>query len=171
MKRILATLLICTLALGLAACGGKAESGNAVAGEEAAVENENKAGEPALTEEETTEADLNWHDSDSRTTHEQNDPSFRTEIGSEPVDLAGYATVYLGYPIWWGEEPRIMDTFVETYSFDGITVIPFCTSASSGIGSSGSNLAANAGTGNWLEGRRFSLGTLEEELAAWIEEM
>ena len=58
-------------------------------------------------------------------------------------------------PIWWGEEPRIMDTFVESHSFDGITMIPFCTSSSSGIGRSGQNLADNAGTGTWLDGKRF----------------
>jgi hypothetical protein len=78
---------------------------------------------------------------------EQNDASVRPEIGSEAVSLDGYTTIYIGYPIWWGEEPRIMDTFVESYSFDGITMIPFCTSGSSGIGRSGQNLADNAGTG------------------------
>ena len=61
---------------------------------------------------EYTDADLDWNDSDSRTTHEQNDPSARPEIGSDPVSLEGYTTIYIGYPIWWGEEPRIMDTFV-----------------------------------------------------------
>jgi glutamate synthase (NADPH/NADH) large chain len=66
----------------------------------------------------------------------------RPEIGSETISLEGYSTIYIGYPIWWGEEPRIMDTFVESYSFDGITMIPFCTSSSSGIGMNG-NLAAD----------------------------
>ncbi|MCR4781751.1 MAG: hypothetical protein K5851_03240, partial [Lachnospiraceae bacterium] len=58
----------------------------------------------------------------SRSTKEQNDSSVRPEIGSETVSLDGYTTIYIGYPIWWGEEPRIMDTFVESYSFDGITM-------------------------------------------------
>ena len=117
---------------------------------------------------EYTDADLDWHDSDSRTTHEQNDPSARPEIGSDPVSLEGYTTMYIGYPIWWGEEPRIMDTFVESYDFDGITMIPFCTSGSSGIGRSGQNLADNAGSGNWLEGARFGGGASEDELSTWI---
>ena len=118
---------------------------------------------------EYTEADLDWNDSDSRTTHEQNDASVRPEIGSEPVSLEGYKTIYIGYPIWWGEEPRIMDTFVESYGFDSITMIPFCTSGGSGIGRSGQNLAENAGSGNWLEGARFSGSASEDELRSWIE--
>ena len=118
---------------------------------------------------EYTETDLDWNDPDSRTTHEQNDASVRPEIGSDPVSLEGYKTIYIGYPIWWGEEPRIMDTFVESYDFGGITMIPFCTSGGSGIGRSGQNLAENAGSGNWLEGARFSGGASEDELRSWIE--
>lgn len=118
---------------------------------------------------EYTEADLNWNDSDSRSTREQNDSSVRPEIGSEAVSLDGYTTIYIGYPIWWGEEPRIMDTFVESYSFDGITMIPFCTSSSSGIGRSGQNLADNAGSGTWLDGQRFGAGASEDEIRSWIE--
>jgi len=118
---------------------------------------------------EYTDEDLDWNNKDSRTTHEQNDASVRPEIGSDPVSLEGYTTIYIGYPIWWGEEPRIMDTFVENYDFNGITMIPFCTSGSSSIGSSGQNLEDNAGSGNWQEGARFSGGASEEELKSWIE--
>lgn len=113
-----------------------------------------------------TEADLNWNDKSSRTTTEQNDKSVRPEIGSEKISLDGYSTIYVGYPIWWGEEPRIMDTFAESYDFTGKTMIPFCTSGGSGIGSSGKNLAQRAGTGNWLEGDRLSADT---DIAAWIK--
>ena len=120
---------------------------------------------------EYTEADLNWNDSDSRTTHEQDDPSVRPEIGSDPVSLEGYSTIYIGYPIWWGEEPRIMDTFAESYSFDGIRMIPFCTSGSSGMGRSGKNLAENAGSGDWQDGKRFGAGASEDEIRSWIEEL
>ncbi len=120
---------------------------------------------------EYTEADLNWNNSDSRTTHEQDDPSVRPEIGSDPVSLEGYSTIYIGYPIWWGEEPRIMDTFVESLSFDGIQMIPFCTSSSSGMGRSGKNLAENAGSGDWQDGKRFDAGASEDEIRSWIEEM
>ena len=118
---------------------------------------------------EYTEADLDWNDSNSRTTLEQDDKSVRPEIASDPVSLEGYTTIYIGFPIWWGEEPRIMDTFVESYDFDGKTMIPFCTSSSSGIGMSGKNLEANAGSGNWLDGERFGGGVSEEELQAWID--
>ena len=118
---------------------------------------------------EYTDEDLDWNNKDSRTTHEQNDASVRPEIGSDPVSLEGYTTIYIGYSIWWGEEPRIMDTFVENYDFNGITMIPFCTSGSSSIGSSGQNLEDNAGSGNWQEGARFSGGASEEELRSWIE--
>ena len=118
---------------------------------------------------EYTDADLNWNDSNSRSTKEQNDSSVRPEIGSDAISLDGYTTVYIGYPIWWGEEPRIMDTFVESYGFDGITMIPFCTSSSSGIGRSGQNLADNAGSGTWLDGKRFSAGVSEDEIRSWIE--
>lgn len=115
-----------------------------------------------------TEDDLNWHDQNSRTTLEQNDKSVRPVIGSETISLDGYSTIYIGYPIWWGEEPRIMDTFVESYDFSGKTVIPFCTSGGSGIGASGANLAANAGSGNWLEGARLSGSS---DIEGWIEGM
>ena len=118
---------------------------------------------------EYTEADLDWHDDNSRTTKEQDDKSVRPEIGSDPVTLDGYTTIYIGYPIWWGEEPRIMDTFVESCSFDGVTMIPFCTSSSSGIGRSGTNLAENAGSGNWLDGQRFGAGASESEIQSWID--
>jgi len=120
---------------------------------------------------EYTSEDLNWHDSSTRATSEQNDPDARPEIGSEPLKLEGYTTVYIGYPIWWGEEPRIMDTFVESYDFTDITMIPFCTSASSGMGSSGKNLAENAGSGNWLEGSRFAPGTSSGDLESWIHSL
>lgn len=118
---------------------------------------------------EYTDADLNWNDSNSRSTKEQNDSTIRPEIGSDIVSLDGYSTIYIGYPIWWGEEPRIMDTFVESYNFDGKTMIPFCTSSSSGIGRSGENLADNAGSGEWLSGQRFGAGASEDEIRSWIE--
>ncbi|MDO4192122.1 MAG: flavodoxin, partial [Erysipelotrichaceae bacterium] len=124
-----------------------------------------------LAAEPYTAEDLNYNDSSSRTTKEQNDKDVRPEIAGEDVSLDGYTTVYLGFPIWWGEEPRILDTFVEKYSFDGITVIPFCTSGSSGIGRSGINLEENAGSGTWLEGRRFSGNVSEADLQTWIDSL
>ena len=114
-------------------------------------------------------ADLNYNDRSSRSTKEQNDKSVRPEIGSENISLEGYKTIYLGFPIWWGEEPRILDTFAEKYSFEGITVIPFCTSGGSGIGRSGRNMETLAGSGTWLEGKRFSGNVSEAELKSWID--
>lgn len=116
-----------------------------------------------------TADDLNYNDRSSRSTSEQNDKNARPEIGSEDISLEGYTTIYLGFPIWWGEEPRILDTFVEKYSFEGITVIPFCTSGGSGIGRSGPNMEALAGSGTWLEGKRFSGNVSEADLQSWID--
>ena len=115
-----------------------------------------------------SDADLDWNDKNSRTTIEQNDASVRPAISGEAISLEGYKTIYIGYPIWWGEEPRIMDTFVENYNFDGITMIPFCTSGGSGIGRSGKNLAEHAGSGNWLDGDRLQGSASEADLQAWI---
>ena len=117
---------------------------------------------------EYTEADLDWHDEESRTTIEQNDKSARPEMAGDEIDISPYTTIYLGFPIWWGEEPRIMDTFVESCDFNGKTVIPFCTSGISGIGNSGANLAENAGSGNWKDGERFSGGASEDEIKEWV---
>ena len=115
-----------------------------------------------------TDADLNWNDASSRSTKEQNDASARPKIGSKKLSLSDYKTIYIGYPIWWGEEPRIMDTFVESYDFSGITMIPFCTSGGSGIGRSGKNLEEHAGSGTWLEGERLDGNISSAELESWI---
>ena len=122
-----------------------------------------------LAAEPYTDDDLNYNDRSSRSTSEQNDKNARPEIGSEDISLEGYTTIYLGFPIWWGEEPRILDTFVEKYSFEGITVIPFSTSGGSGIGRSGPNMEALAGSGTWLEGKRFSGNVSEADLQSWID--
>ena len=122
-----------------------------------------------LAAQEYSSDDLNYSNPDSRTSVEQNDPSMRPEIGSDEISFDGYSTIFIGYPIWWGQEPRIMDTFAENHEFDGITVIPFCTSGSSSIGSSGQNLADNAGSGNWIDGQRFSGRVSEDELQKWID--
>lgn len=115
-----------------------------------------------------TSEDLDYHNSDSRSSIEMSDPDARPEIGGTPVELEGYATVYLGYPIWHGQAPRIMSTFVESCNFDGITVVPFCTSGSSGIGASAETLEEQAGSGVWLDGERFSASVSEDNLLSWI---
>lgn len=116
-----------------------------------------------------TDEDLNYSDDSSRATVEQNDPDVRPEYEDIQVDIENdYSTIFIGYPIWWGQEPRIMDTFVESYNFEGKTIIPFCTSGSSGIESSSANLVEKAGTGNWLSGNRFSGSATEDEIKKWI---
>ncbi len=116
-----------------------------------------------------TEADLNYNDSNTRATREQKDPDIRPEFENLGIEIDdNYSTIFIGYPIWWGEEPRIMDTFVESYNFDGLTVIPFCTSGSSGISTSSKNLSEKAGTGNWLDGNRFSGSSTDDEIKNWI---
>lgn len=116
----------------------------------------------------TTE-DLDYHRDDSRSTKEMNDVSARPVIAGTVGNMEQYDVVLLGYPIWWGDAPRIMSTFVESYSLGGKTVIPFCTSASSGIGSSGKNLERLTAGANWLDGRRFSNTASEEEIHAWVD--
>ena len=116
-----------------------------------------------------TSSDIDYGNNSSRTIIEQNDISARPEIAGNKLDLSVYSRIYIGYPIWWGMAPRILDTFVESYSFDGITVVPFCTSGSSGIGSSADRLKELAKTGTWLSGRRFAGGASEMEIKTWID--
>ena len=117
-----------------------------------------------------TEDDLDYGNSESRTSLEMDDPDARPEIAGEPLYLTGYTTLYLGYPIWHGEAPRILATFVESHDLSGLTIRPFCTSGSSGIGRSAESLEALTDGGTWLEGRRFPSDVRDEELQAWIDE-
>ena len=118
-----------------------------------------------------TAEDLDYGDETTRATAEQHDPDARPEIGGEDIDLSGYSTIFIGYPIWWGQEPRIMDTFAENHDFAGKTVIPFCTSGSSDIGSTGSSMAEKAGSGDWQTGKRFAGGASEDEIRSWIDSL
>ena len=118
-----------------------------------------------------TDEELNYNDENSRVSQEYADESLRdVELVSTTVDgFEDYDTVFIGYPIWWGIAAWPVDSFVENNDFTGKTVIPFCTSASSGIGESGQLLAEMAGTGDWLEGQRFRSGVSEEDVASWVE--
>lgn len=92
------------------------------------------------------------------------------ELVSATVDnWSEYDTVFIGYPIWWGIAAWPVDEFIETNDFTGKTVIPFATSASSGMGQSGELLAEMAGTGDWQEGQRFRSGASEDDIVAWVE--
>ncbi len=120
-----------------------------------------------------TADDLDWTDPDSRVSREHDDESLRvTELeNSVPDNWSEYDTVFVGYPIWWGGAAWPMNGFVTANDFTGKTVIPFCTSASSGMGESGELLAQMAGTGDWQEGRRFSSGVSEDEVAEWVDSL
>ena len=113
--------------------------------------------------------DLNYNVSDCRANQEQNDPSARPAIDGTVENMDGYDVIFLGYPIWWGEAPRIVSTFLESYDLTGKTIVPFCTSASSGMGGSAEHLAALAADATWLEGARFNPGASQEEVAAWVD--
>ena len=118
-----------------------------------------------------TAEDLNYHDRQSRTSIEMNDPASRPEIEELPV-LDRFDTILLGYPIWWGQAPRILCTFVESVDLSGKTVIPFCTSGSSGAGSSAVNLQKlGSETAVWLEAKRFNNGSTKEDVYAWVESL
>ena len=120
-----------------------------------------------------TSADLNWTDENSRVVYEYENPEERdVALAQEiPADWADYDVVFLGYPIWWGIAAWPVSSFVEANDFAGKTVIPFCTSSSSGLGQSGDLLADLAGNGTWLEGQRFRGGASEADVAAWVESL
>ena len=113
--------------------------------------------------------DLNYNVSDCRANQEQNDPAARPAIDGSVGSMEDYEVIFLGYPIWWGEAPQIISTFLESYDFTGKTIVPFCTSASSGMGGSAEHLAALAADATWLEGTRFDPGASQEEVAAWVD--
>lgn len=124
-----------------------------------------------VPEEKYTEADLNWHDGESRTSVEKDDESIRPAIKPDTKNLADYDTVFLGYPIWWGKAPRVLYTFVEKHSFAGKKVLPFCTSGGSPAGDSAKlleDLAGNKGT--WKEAKRFAEHPSESEISEWLSE-
>lgn len=114
--------------------------------------------------------DLDWTDDKSRVVREHENPDKRDiELTKTTADdWESYDTVFIGYPIWWGIAAWPVDGFVKANDFTGKNVIPFCTSASSGLGDSGKLLEDQAGTGNWLEGERFSSGVSEAEVQAWV---
>lgn len=119
-----------------------------------------------------SDADLNWRDRNSRVSGEYADESLRDIdlVSTTAPNWDEYETVFIGYPIWWGIAAWPMDGFVEANDFTGKTVIPFCTSTSSGLGQSGTLLAEMAGTGNWQEGIRFRSGVSSDDVISWVNE-
>ena len=120
-----------------------------------------------------TSEDLTWTDPESRvsTEHDARVAGDTVTVDLEqitPDNWNNYDTVFIGYPIWWGEAAWPVEGFVQGNDFTGKTVIPFCTSSSSGLGESGTLLAEMAGTGDWLEGQRFSSGVSEDDVETWL---
>ena len=119
---------------------------------------------------EYTSDDLNYNDDSSRVSKEHNDESLR-DVELTTTEVPGwesYDMVFVGYPIWWGTSAWPVDSFVKANDFTGKTVYPFCTSASSGLGSSADDLASEAGSGDWKDGQRFSSGVTQQDVADWI---
>ena len=116
-----------------------------------------------------TDEDIEYNNASCRANQEQNDKSVRPEIVDPISSIDSYDTIFLGFPIWWGQEPRIIDTFLESYDFSEKTVIPFCTSGSSGISTSEKNISELVTIGTQLEGRRFPAGASEDEVKEWYD--
>lgn len=156
-----------TLVVYYSASGNTEEAANYIAG----------AMEADLFELEPTQnysdADLDWTDNDSRVSREHDNPEERKValVADTVENWDSYDTVFVGYPIWWGIAAWPVDGFIAANDFTGKTVIPFCTSSSSGLGESGELLEEAAGTGQWLEGIRFRSGASEETVTQWIDSL
>ena len=124
-----------------------------------------------VPEEPYTNADLNYNDNNSRTTIEMNDPDVRPAISGSVENMDQYDIVFVGYPIWWGEAPRIISTFVESYDLSGKTIVPFCTSGGSGVGSSATNLEKLTDGAEWLAGKRLNGSDSQETVMEWVNSL
>ena len=121
-----------------------------------------------IPKDEYTDNDLDYNNKNSRCTKEQNDTSARPEIANN-INTDSYDVIYLGYPIWWGDAPRIILTFLDKANLSGKTVIPFCTSGSSGIETSVNNFKSNYKNINWLAGKRLSIS--QSEVTNWVNSL
>ncbi|MDO4538322.1 MAG: flavodoxin [Coriobacteriales bacterium] len=117
-----------------------------------------------------TSADLNWRNKGSRTTAEMNDEACRPTIANTLGNIADYDTVYLGFPVWWYVEPRIIDTFLESYDFAGKTIIPFATSGGSGLGRAPQRMQELAAGATVLSGGLLNGRPSQAKLATWAQE-
>ena len=117
-----------------------------------------------------TSEDLNYGDNNTRATKEQNDENARPEIENS-IDVSNYDIIFLGYPIWWGNVPKIILTFMDNTNLNGKTVIPFCTSGSSGISTSENTLKSYNSNINWIAGNRFSSSSIKSDIKNWVDEL
>ena len=200
MKKILVTLLSAFMILTLTACGGNEEKNSASTetaketSTPAAAEKKFLVAYFSCTEttkklaEETakvldadlyeikpkvpyTETDLNWRDETTRATVEQRDEKVRPELADKDAKISDYKNIVVAFPIWWGVEPRIIDTFIESYDFGGKTVIPICTSGGSDIGSSGDNLKTLAPSADFKTGKCFFKNFSEDEIKNYFDSL
>ena len=116
-----------------------------------------------------TSADLNWQDKHSRSSREMNDPFSRPELADKNANILAYDRIFLGFPIWWGAAPTIINTFLESYDFSGKTIILFATSGGSGMGRTASVLAPSCPGANIAGGRILNGSLSEAELKQWAE--
>lgn len=116
-----------------------------------------------------TDEDLNYSNDSCRANREQNDPAARPTITGTLENPEDYDVVFLGYPIWWGQAPKVIYTFLESCDFGDATIVPFCTSGSSGIGSSADGLQELTENAQWLDGQRFSGSTSLDTVVSWVE--
>lgn len=121
-----------------------------------------------IPEQPYTAADLDYTNSNCRSVTEQRDPGARPAISNSVSDMGQYDVVFLGYPIWNNDAPRVIYTFLENEDLSGKTIVPFCTSGGSGIANSVSNIRRLAGGATWLDGRRFSGGTSRDTMIEWV---
>lgn len=122
-----------------------------------------------IPEEPYTDEDLDYGNDRSRSSLEMNDSDARPTISGSVENMEQYDIIFLGYPIWWGDSPRIIASFVESYDFSGKTIVPFCTSGGSGIGSSAKNLHGLAASDvTWLDGERLKSGSSRDDIVNWI---
>ncbi|MBR6948851.1 MAG: hypothetical protein IKH54_01530 [Bacilli bacterium] len=197
MKKLFISILLIGMVLSLAACGKKKdnnkkddnteskeviniqENSNSVVvyfsatgtTEKKAEKIANQSGSDIIEiipKEEYTSADLNYNN-DCRANKEQNDEKARPEIKNN-MDLSKYDTIYLGYPIWWGTNPKIILTFLDSYDLTGKTIIPFCTSGSSGIEKSISDLRSYNSKLNIKDGKRFAANASDEDINNFVLE-
>lgn len=193
LKRLFLAVIIAALAIMTAACGssgsGESESSsgtdsNVLVVYFSATGNTERVAEYIADEADAdlfevvpadpyTDDDLNYNDENSRVSREHEDESLQdVELQSTDVpDWDSYDTVFVGYPIWWGGAAWPINGFVKANDFSGKKVIPFCTSSSSDIGTSGTDLAEMAGTGDWQDGQRFSSGASEDEVDEWVDSL
>lgn len=115
-----------------------------------------------------THADLNWQDKGSRTTHEMNDEKCRPAIANTVCDMDSYDTVFVGFPVWWYVEPRIIDTFLEAHDFSGKTVVPFATSGGSGLGKAPARMQELVPGAKVLVGGTLNGRPSQAKLAQWV---